>query len=98
MPAYCLFDNLEVLDPVALEAYKTAVAPIVERHGGRYVVLGGPAEGLEGDFPLTFPILIEFSDLAAAKAWYGSEEYAPYKALRLKATRSTGVMLTGLNG
>jgi len=98
MPAYCLFDNLEVLDPVALEAYKRAVAPIVEKHGGRYVALGGPVRVLEGDWRPGFPVMIEFADLAAAMAWYESADYAPFKAMRLAATRSSAVAIAGLGG
>ena len=50
MTAYCLFDNLEVSDPVKLEEYATAVQPIVERYGGRYVLIGGKCDLVEGDW------------------------------------------------
>ncbi len=96
MPAYCLFDNLEVLDPAALEHYKVSVAPIVEAFGGRYVVLGGPVQRLEGEWSPTFPVMIEFADMAAAEAWYNSPQYAPFKALRLAATRSSATLFAGL--
>lgn len=93
MPAYCFFDNLEVLDPAALEEYKRRVAPLVAAHGGRYVVLGGPVEIVEGEWSPIFPVLIEFPSLEAARGWYHSDAYRELKAIRLHATRSNGVIL-----
>lgn len=92
MPAYCFFDNLEVLDPAALEEYKHRVAPLVEAHGGRYVVLGGPVDVVEGTWSPAFPVMIEFPSLEAARGWYHSEEYREIRAIRLGATRSNGVI------
>lgn len=60
MSAYCFFDNLEVIDPAKLEEYKSGVAPVVEQYGGRYIVLGGKMDVLEGDWQPTFPAIIEF--------------------------------------
>jgi len=85
MPAYCLFDNLKINDYQKLERYKNEVAPLVEKFGGRYVVLGGNVELKEGDWKPTFPVMIEFPTLQRANEWYNSEEYRPFKALRQSA-------------
>lgn len=92
MAAYCLFDNIEVHDPAALAEYARRVAPVVAAHGGRYVTLGGPVEILEGSWSPTFPVMIEFPSIEAARGWYDSEEYRELKALRMRATRSAGVL------
>jgi uncharacterized protein (DUF1330 family) len=96
MAAYCLFDNLEVIDAGTLEEYKSRVAPIVHRYGGRYVVLGGKVERMEGAWRPTFPVMIEFPDLARAHEWYASDAYRELKALRLSAVRSNAVFFEGL--
>lgn len=96
MPAYCLFDNLEVLDGGKLEEYKKRVAPVVDRYGGRYVVLGGKVDLMEGQWRPAFPVMIEFPTLERAHEWYSSEEYAELKAVRLSGVRSTAVFLEGL--
>lgn len=96
MAAYVLFDNLEVTDPVALERYKDAVGDVVARFGGRYLVLGGPCERIEGDFCPTFPVMLEFPDSERARQWYQSADYRELKALRHSASRSTGVIIDGL--
>lgn len=96
MAAYCLFENLEVIDPAKLEEYKARVAPLVERYGGRYVVLGGKVDLVEGQWQPSFPVMIEFSSLERAHQWYSSNEYAELKALRLEAVRSNAVFIEGL--
>jgi uncharacterized protein (DUF1330 family) len=96
MAAYCLFDNVEVIDGGKLEEYKARVGPVVEQYGGRYVVLGGRVDLVEGAWRPTFPVMIEFPDLERAHAWYDSDEYRELKALRHSAVRANAVFLEGL--
>lgn len=96
MAAYAFFDNVDVLDGERLQEYAERVRSVVERFGGRYVVLGGEVERVEGDWQPAFPVMIEFADLDAARRWYGSAEYAGLKALRLSAVRSRAVLIEGL--
>ena len=96
MSAYCFFDNLEVTDAAKLEEYKNRVAPVVEKYGGRYIVLGGKMDVVEGDWQPVFPVIIEFSSLEQAHRWYASDEYRELKALRLSAVRSNAVFIEGL--
>ncbi len=96
MSAYCLFDNLTVKDPEKLEMYKNQVAPVVEKYQGKYVVLGGDTEVVEGSWEPTYLVMIEFPSKALAKAWYHSEDYKALKALRLTATDSSAVIIQGL--
>lgn len=96
MAAYAFFDNLSVLDPERLATYKERVGRVIERFGGRYVVLGGEAQRVEGDWQPAFPVMIEFADLDTARRWYDSSEYAELKALRLSAVRCNGVLIGGL--
>jgi len=96
MSAYCLFDNLEVTDGAKLEEYKSRVLPTVQRYGGRYVVLGGRTDVVEGQWRPTYPVMLEFPSLEHAHRWYDSEEYRELKSLRLSAVRSNGVFMEGL--
>jgi uncharacterized protein (DUF1330 family) len=96
MSAYCLFDNLEIVDPAKMEEYKERVRPVVEQYGGRYVVIGGPFERKEGTWQPAYPVLLEFPDLDQARRWYDSPEYRDLKALRLSAVRSNAVFMAGL--
>jgi len=96
MPAYCLFDNVEVTDLGKLDQYKTRVAPVVQQYGGRYVVLGGKVDLVEGAWKPTFPVMIEFPTLEQAHRWYHSEEYRELKALRLSAGRFNAIFMEGI--
>jgi uncharacterized protein (DUF1330 family) len=93
MPSYALFDNVHVTDPDALNQYKTAVLPVVERFGGRYIVVGGEWETLEGDWSPISPVMIEFPDMAAARAWYHSDDYRPLRDLHQRAAAVNAVLL-----
>jgi uncharacterized protein (DUF1330 family) len=95
MTAYLLFDNLQVRDAAKLADYKSRVAPVVQRYRGRYAVLGGATEILEGNWAPAYPVMIEFPSIELARSWYGSEEYRLLKALRLQAVRSSAVLLDG---
>ena len=96
MSAYFLFDNLEMSNPQALEAYAQKVRPVVEKFGGRYRVMGGPATIFEGDWQPRFPAMIEFESAERARAWYESEDYRELKALRQSAVTCNGVLIEGL--
>jgi len=96
MPNYCLFDNVEVTDLGKLDQYKTRVAPVVQQYGGRYVVVGGKVDLVEGTWKPTFPVMIEFPTLEQAHRWYRSEEYRELKALRLSAGRFNAIFMEGI--
>jgi uncharacterized protein (DUF1330 family) len=49
MPAFVIVD-IDVHDPVRYEEYKKLAAPTVTAYGGKYIVRGGTAETLEGDW------------------------------------------------
>ena len=45
------------------------------KHGGRYLIRGGPVQVLEGNWSPNI-IVVEFADRDSALAWYRSPEYA----------------------
>ncbi len=95
MAAYCFFDVLEVIDPEKLERYQKGVLAAVEHYGGRYLIVGGKCDVVEGQWRPVFPVLIEFPSLEHAHRWYDSEEYRELKGLRLAATRGNAVFIEG---
>jgi len=95
MTAYVLFDNVEVTDAAGLARYAEGAARTVADHGGRYLAVAAQPEALEGEFALTSAVLIEFPDLATARAWYDSAAYQPFKALRHRSARNTAVLFSG---
>jgi uncharacterized protein (DUF1330 family) len=96
MSAYYLVDVREIKDAAKMEEYKARVAPVVEKFGGRYLVIGGPFEVVEGSYQPVFPVMIQFPSLEDAHRWYNSEEYRELKQLRLAETVGNAVFMAGV--
>jgi len=96
MSAYYLFDVREILDQNKLSDYRSKVFATVEQYGGRYLVLGGRVEKIEGEWAPSIPV-IEFPSAEAARAWYQSDEYRSLLELRLEASNADAVLLEGFN-
>ena len=97
MPAYVIADVREVRDLDALLEYRRRNTDAVANHGGRFLVRGGEATPLEGEWPTQRIVLIEFPDAAAARAWWESDEYAPLKAMRRQASDTNIVLVEGVS-
>jgi uncharacterized protein (DUF1330 family) len=87
--------NIEVTDPVRYQDYIRQVKPIVEAYGGRYLVRGGHREVLEGNWKLERVVVIEFSDMARARLWWNSPEYASVKKIRQESAKTDMVIIEG---
>lgn len=97
MPAY-LVATLEVHNPSEFKSYVTDVPAIVTKFGGRFLVRGGEPEVADGDWPMKRVTVVEFPTMEKAKEWWNSAEYAPYKQLRQRTTRTNAVFVPGLSG
>ena len=95
MAAYYFVDVLEITDQAKLDKYREGVFATVDLYGGRYVILGGTCEVVEGDWRPTFPVMIEFPGVEQAKRWYTSQEYEPLLKLRLESTRGNALFIEG---
>jgi uncharacterized protein (DUF1330 family) len=96
MPAYCYFDILQVNNEENMQEYRQKVLPVVDKFGGRYIVIGGPFENKEGDWKPSFPVMIEFPTLNDANEWYHSDDYRQLKELRLSSVQSNAVFFQGI--
>lgn len=96
MPAYIVVE-VEVEDPVRYEDYKKMVPPSLAEYGGRFLVRGGKVENLEGDWSPKRLVLVEFSSVEQAKAWWSSPEYADAKALRQATAKTQMIVVEGFN-
>jgi uncharacterized protein (DUF1330 family) len=85
-----------VTDEVKFAEYLRQAIPMIERHGGRYLTRAGSHEVLEGAWRPNRVVIIEFPDMAAIKAWYGSSEYRPLIALRKSAAEDVLIVVDGV--
>jgi uncharacterized protein (DUF1330 family) len=95
MAAYCFFDILEFTDPAKVERYRAGVFATVEKYQGRYLLLGGKCDVVEGNWRPTDPVVIGFPSLEQAHRWHDSPEYRPLRRLRLEGTRGNAVFIEG---
>ncbi len=93
MTAYCFFDVREIIDAAKIEQYKRGVLATVTQYQGRYLVLGGRCDSVEGNWQPVTPVLIQFPNLDQAYKWYNSAEYKALKALRLAGSIGDAVFM-----
>jgi uncharacterized protein (DUF1330 family) len=94
MRAYVIV-QVEVLDQRPYDAYRKDVLPTIESFGGRFLVRGGTMTKLEGDWPYSRTVVIEFPSRADAEGWYRSPAYQKLLPLRLKASRGNLIIVDG---
>ncbi len=66
--------RLDVTDPQAYARYRELNALAFAKHGGRFLVRGGPFDLVRGE-ARQHNVVLEFPSLAAARACYASAEY-----------------------
>jgi uncharacterized protein (DUF1330 family) len=94
MPAYIISD-LVLHDTPEREIYRTRAAAAIALYGGRYLARGGGIEVLEGTWDPRAIVVVEFPDMATARAWYASPEYAEALKVRDKALSRDLILVDG---
>ena len=87
--------NVEVIDPVGYEQYRSRALATVQKFGGRFLVRGGAHEVIEGDWRPERVILLEFPDLDTARRWYDSPDYQAIIPYRSSTSKFHMVMVEG---
>ena len=94
MPAYLVVEDI-ITDAVRFEEYRTKVAPMIAKHGGRYLTKGGSHKFPEGGhWKPERVVIIEFPDMQSLDNWYSSPEYQPLIALRKQCTSDLDMFIT----
>ena len=71
--------------------YVVAVGAQLQSIGAELVIADAP-EIVEGDPTINRTVVIRFPNRNVAKTWYESDEYAPYKKLRIEELTSGGTV------
>jgi uncharacterized protein (DUF1330 family) len=69
---------------------------IIAKYDGRFIVRGGEMVTLEGPEEKWRIVVVEFPDLAKAKAFYHSPEYADAKKIRAGAAEAQFIAVSGV--
>ena len=91
-----IFAEIEITNPDGYKAYTQTVPATIEKYGGKFIVRGGAAEPLEGQWPARRRVLLEFASVEDARRWYNSPEYEKPMALRKANSNGRLILLEGV--
>lgn len=74
--------------------YLAAAKPAFDKFGANFIVRGGPFDSMEGS-SRDRNVVVEFKDLATAKACYQSPEYQAAKTIRQKYSDADFIIIEG---
>ena len=94
MAAYVLAE-IEITNPEGYKEYTTRVPATIAKYGGRFLVRGGAAQVLEGEWPQRRRVIIEFPSMDAAKNWWNSPDYEKPRAMRQANSKGRLLLLEG---
>ena len=95
MAAY-LIARIRVTDPEAYKEYMKLSPAAIAKYSGRFLVRGGRMETLEGEEEDRRLVVVAFPDMAAARAFYDSEEYRAARAVRAGAAEADFLIVEGV--
>jgi uncharacterized protein (DUF1330 family) len=95
MVAYVLAE-VEITNPEGYKEYTAVVPGTIAQYGGKFLVRGGAATPLEGEWPQVRRVLIEFPSKDQALKWFNSPEYEKPMAMRRANSRGRLVILEGV--
>jgi uncharacterized protein (DUF1330 family) len=84
-----------VNDDVVFAAHRKGVPATLEAFGGRFVTRGGGLTVLEGEWPHSRLVIIEFPSRAAAEDWYKSDEYQKIVGFRHDSSIGNLIIVDG---
>ncbi len=95
MAAYVII-NVQVTDESAYRSALEQVPAIVEAHGGKYLVRGGTAEIIRGDWTPHRLVVLEFDSVEQARRWQTAPDYADLRERLNRATKTDVVIVEGV--
>jgi len=95
MAAYVVVQEI-VENEAQFSQYREKVMPILEQHGGRFLVRGGNMKVVEGEWPYPRLVILEFPTREAVDTWYHSPEYQAILPLRLQACKGNLIIVDGI--
>ena len=95
--AVYMIGDVDIKNIEEYKKYMEKVKPMIESYGGEYIIRGGEIDALETNlWKPTRMVLVKFPNKKKAMEWYNSEEYRPYKQIRLENAISNILIVEGL--
>jgi uncharacterized protein (DUF1330 family) len=97
MSVYMIGD-VDIQNMEEYKKYMEKVKPMIVSKGGEYLIRGGEIDSLETNlWKPTRMVLVKFPNKKLAMEWYNSDEYKPYKKIRLENATSNILMVEGIS-
>jgi uncharacterized protein (DUF1330 family) len=93
MAVYFMAQIFRVTDAPRYEQYTEAVVPIIQEHGGEYILRSDQVNVVAGEVKPQRVVLIRFPDRQALSACFGSPAYAEVAPLREASTESAAFVI-----
>lgn len=88
---------LKIHDRDGYRTYEQGFMEIFQRSPGRILAVDEAPGVVEGEWPWTRTVLLEFPDRAALDAWYHSDDYQALARHRFLAADGAVAVITGLD-
>ena len=95
MAAYLISDG-DVTDPALFAEFAEGILPVMDAHGGKYLVRGGATQVVGGDFTPHRLVVIEFESMERLQALIASPEYLRMAEIRDKSSNSNTIIVDGI--
>jgi uncharacterized protein (DUF1330 family) len=86
-----------ISDPDGMAAYGRAAGSSIREGGAKVLVVERQPEVVEGKWPATQTVVLEFESVEAARAWYRSESYQAAAKIRQDAAECDVVIVSGFD-
>ena len=95
MAGYIIVD-VEITDEALFEEFAEGIVDVVEAHGGKYLVRGGDAEHITGDWTPHRVVVMEFESVERAREFINSSGYADLTDIRERSAVTNMVIVEGV--
>lgn len=95
MSAYFVMIREQTVDPAALADYGPRASLAAQGHPLKPLAAYGTLDQLEGD-PIEGAVILEFPDMASARAWYDSSSYQAAVKFRQACSKSKAFLIEGI--
>ena len=93
-----LVANINIHDREQYANYEAGFMQVFSEYKGRMLAVSEAQEVLEGDWPYTRTVMIEFPSREDARAWYDSDAYQALAQHRFAASVGNIALVEGLDG
>ena len=95
MAGYIIVDA-EITDEALFGEFAEKIVDVVDAYGGKYLVRGGAAEAITGDFAPHRVVVMEFESVERARECVNSPEYAALTDIRVASATTNMIIVEGV--